>query len=336
MPHADLSGSWQGLQELVLCVEFLFTDPDEILDGMPLPLMNNFVEEGQTLLRNALLLALSTVRARNGGTPARVASTLLNFAENNDNSPIPDIAALIESELPEDGDVAENVDDSGPTKSVSVPLKSYDDSHYCAVLLLALSRVRVSTVKARDVGAWSLGADQGPPGPEILLRIRAFALEMLDKDSTLASAREKIRRQKPPSSQLSSSLACAASYSLSAGGILTTAALQCLCEMDIQGAASIAKCNEVHSVDYRRYLKPTWPALVRRAALECCVRLEFARYVSNLRHNVTLGGEQGGGTALDTVSPVVRAVQLVCDVIEQDPNHEVTWWATSSPFFVDP
>lgn len=111
-------------------------------------------------MRTALLFALSTIRNHNGHTPVDVIRALLLFAENNVNLPSArmhgagggdDTGAVSGSDFQGNSEVtAGKITFAQKTPEGFV----YDDSHYKAALLLALSRVRVdpnSTPKTANI-----------------------------------------------------------------------------------------------------------------------------------------------------------------------------------------
>ena len=131
------SGPWDGLYILLAALHDLFVDP-----RTGLPYTNDFNNEASTQLRTALLLALSTVRTHGGITPIEVIRALLLFAENNIN-PAQEVADSAAEEAAQTVTIS-----TGKSKSITFAQKTpagqvYDDSHYLAALLLALSRIRI-------------------------------------------------------------------------------------------------------------------------------------------------------------------------------------------------
>jgi hypothetical protein len=125
---------------LLTALKDMFIDPDTSL-----PLPNDFTDEASTTLRTSLLLAVSTIRSQNGFTPLAVSKTLLLFAEHNIRLPSTapqSQGASAGGEGAAPGDVADGATAAGGPTS-QTPGLVYDDSHYKAALLLALSRVKV-------------------------------------------------------------------------------------------------------------------------------------------------------------------------------------------------
>ena len=131
------SGPWDGLYILLAALHDLFVDA-----RTGLPYANDFTNEASTQMRTALLLALSTVRTHGGITPIEVTRALLLFAENNNNA-AEEVADSVTDEAAQTVTIS-----TGKSKSITFAQKTpaglvYDDSHYVAALLLALSRIRV-------------------------------------------------------------------------------------------------------------------------------------------------------------------------------------------------
>ena len=143
--QASPDASWPGLAVLLTALKDMFIDPDTSL-----PLPNDFTDEASTILRTSLLFAVSTIRSQNGFTPLAVSKTLLLFAEHNIRLPptaphsqgAASASASADDEGATPGDTTDGATAAGGP-STQTPGLVYDDSHYKAALLLALSRVKV-------------------------------------------------------------------------------------------------------------------------------------------------------------------------------------------------
>lgn len=138
MTTADSLGSWLGLRSILNAyIQFYYIYPANYLSTRQ-PATNSIngqipgpftLEDiSSTYLRCAMLLALSSIKARSGATPYDVINLILSQAEN---------IYSINSES--SGTTSNKADDSAASAS------SFDDSHVCSVLMLAMSRIRVST-----------------------------------------------------------------------------------------------------------------------------------------------------------------------------------------------
>lgn len=130
MTNMEAGGSWIGMKTIISAyMQYYFCQPSEQSSagsrrrglggktGGKIPSPYSLENVQDTYLRCAMLLALSSIRARSGITPYDVASLLLTQAEN----------VYTDSSAAADSDV------------------SYDEAHICCVLMIALSRVKVST-----------------------------------------------------------------------------------------------------------------------------------------------------------------------------------------------
>jgi hypothetical protein len=145
---------WSGMEILIGCLQGMFMERAESVSHAStnhpqkqippqefLPLRNEFTDFTKTHLRAALLVALSSIKAGNGETPAAIVEILLTFAEKNDNSPVVSASSL--------GD------------------QCYDDAHHCSLLLFCLSRVTC--------------AASSSAGSSLLWRIIALAKYYIDR-----------------------------------------------------------------------------------------------------------------------------------------------------------
>eukprot|EP01038_Epipyxis_sp_PR26KG_P006223 gene6223-8576_t len=143
IPNENKVGNmWLGMNLLIDSILELYTDP---MTQSPLP--SDFSNESSTLLRNALLLALSTIKSYSGITPLSIIKILLLFAE------FMDINHHLVSNTESKYDQIYHKDDYSYYNS-NIPqhiIPSYDETHYKAVIFLALSRVRFETIKKDDV-----------------------------------------------------------------------------------------------------------------------------------------------------------------------------------------
>lgn len=110
----SVTDSWQALHILNQHLHSLFADPDSLL-----PLPSDLSNESSTHLRNAMLLAIATVKAKSGGSPEVAVDTILKFAN-----------AGVEAEVPTD----------------SPQTTALEDGHYRAVLFYTLSQLRFESL----------------------------------------------------------------------------------------------------------------------------------------------------------------------------------------------
>ena len=320
--HLDLSGSWLGLRELLKIIESKYIESDG------LPAVNDFLNEDYTLFRNVLLVSLSSIRTRSlkgaygGYTPTEVIDILLLFAENNDNGVIINDTSLCEDEANSNEKLSNDIRDQyvrNPASKSTKEAITYDDSHYCALLLYCLSRIKFdnSSNNSNNNSNANSNNSSNTNWISIARRIKQLALKFLVRDKTMAISEQRFMLLEnislaEYSCHVDNNILYNRSMSmLSAGGIVTIAALQCLCALDLQTGGSFPSA----SIEYDSYVHNNWwPYAVRIAALDCCVRLNFARYLYLLRTSA-------GGDVLRI--PIANAVGLVCDVIEKDPVKEV-------------
>lgn len=152
--------AWVGMDILIGCIRNMFMEKIDIQvkssiekdgegdnggklkDEMKttlFPLPNDLGSYEKTYLRDALLQALASIKAKNGQTPLKVVELLLNFAENNDN-----LGAS--SSLPS-GLTAEN----GGEKDKAEARASFNDGQYCSLLMLCLCQVQLAVVSNRSL-----------------------------------------------------------------------------------------------------------------------------------------------------------------------------------------
>jgi hypothetical protein len=101
-----------GRTALINFIGTVFLDPETNR-----PNRNVFDDESLTYFRNILLLSLASIQTKGTQTPQMIIKHLLNFYDNNNNTPV-----------------------EGDEKS-----RVYDDAHYRAVLLMCLSKIKFSS-----------------------------------------------------------------------------------------------------------------------------------------------------------------------------------------------
>ena len=226
---------WQGLGWLIEALKKMFMEVvrDNKRDvDILVPVAIDVSNESASYLRNAMLLALSSVRAQSGCSPSVVVMILLLFCDHYNAKPI--AVALSETFA---------VRLSTSYKKPSVPM---DSSHYKAVLLMCLSNLEV------DPDPSDLSTDPDLPSPfqsdygklQCLDRIVTVAQNFLSTDAAVARSSARINY---------SDLLCSgaeASYCdrysvplLCSNGIVTTAALACLSAADRQLLALQARAR---------------------------------------------------------------------------------------------
>lgn len=269
---------WHGLKTLTECLFGLFMDAES-----ELPAINCLDDDKSTDLRNALLLAVSSIKSQAGASPPMVINAILFFAEN------------IRNDYWESADDMDVDRSSQADSTVLGRYVRYDDSLYRAVLLIAMSNIRVTS-------------SFNPT--EILNRIKKRAMYELHRDMTDALA--AYRSGDVPA------------IMLPGGGVVSAAALSCLGEVDSQSA-------DGNSVDYESYFLPeklpkyqmVYESTVRMAALEAYVRLCFARYVAV--KDADIRAINAGSKRRSTgVTPwAATGIIAVCAVIESDESKAV-------------
>jgi hypothetical protein len=378
-PRNDQSSSfaWAGLDILLGCLRGMFTDlsktsllrPDSELRANYLPLPNDFTDHTKTQLRSAFLIALSSIRAGNGETPPEVIEELLHFAENNDNDTATTATAadLLGTDAHSSGSVC------------------YDDGHYCATLLFCLSRVSCSPSSTHSLAllrraveaskyylhresiitAAQLYEEEGNAGAGIT-RSRGFYV------TPAPGGEEELLAQKKSGSRSSVGR-----------GFVTAMALQCICNAEIQldtslssprlqsdprplslyepfnfrqylttpapvPVTAVAGANEVKPkavADQEPPLVPSVSGLVRASALDCSLRLAFAKHIARLLLSSPSEGPAsptsrrgGGSTAHDQTTKKAPspadAINLALSVIVHDPSRQVRRQAALSLLYV--
>lgn len=275
------AGSWIAMKAIITAyLQYYYIFPANYLTarqpanssiGGKIPGPFSLDDIADTHLRCALLLALSSVHARSGATPFEAIQLLLNQAENVHASTIS--AALAEGAQQNDG---------GPS--------SYDDSHVCSVVLLALSRIRVSTYLtslSRNKHPTAAHGSGKPPSDlcyAVLHRIRVVAAFYLERDLVFSVSVTEQDEEVPARREKRVVTA--------AGGILTASALQCLCEVDCQlhpvtmarpsaallnsdsSKTDVYESSSTGPINYFAYLDSSkYSPLVRSAAIECILKL---------------------------------------------------------------
>mmetsp|Transcript_7413 Transcript_7413/g.11017 ORF Transcript_7413/g.11017 Transcript_7413/m.11017 type:complete len:1611 (+) Transcript_7413:76-4908(+) len=329
---------WAGMELLLGALRGMFTELVEITVPTPadstapprtekvlIPLPNDLADHTKTQLRSALLVALSTIKDRNGETPGEVVTELLNFAENNDNSPH-----------------SSSDDGNGETSSGS-GARSYDDSHYSATLLLCLSKVSVRP--------------SSPGAAATLRRIIAIAQHFLHRERIMSVCLydDNTDRAKGIYTQLSGDRSRShddAPTPPSGGGIVTAMALQCICNAEIQlDTSNVGQKSDSDSAcmfNYKFYVtygaattrvSPHTTPLIRASALDCCLRLAFAKYnartLTQTPANQTSQGEMPNPSRIanNTTMIVSESLSLVLSVVSRDPSRYVRRSAALSLLF---
>lgn len=246
-------------------------DPGAISIPTHLPLPNNFEDETATQLRAALLVSVASIKAGNGCTPDDIIDELLNFAENNDNSP-----------KVEEGSSA---DDGGRT---------FDDALYCATLLYCLSKIvsgNAGTLE-RVIDCAKYYAD----------RERIVTSSLYEVDSNLTKGLYKNEEDILMSGNGTNGRR---KFSVGKSGIVTAMALQCICNMEGQlytvakaveskerhDSSSTSQKQKAHTVfNYDMYIYSHSGSrnanasnpLVRASALDCRIRLAFSKHTARV------------------------------------------------------
>ena len=256
MTDMDSKGSWMPMKSIISTyIQEYYLPKLELhtrCSRVPGPFCLD--DASGTYLRCSMLVALSSISAKSGATPYEIIELLLTEAE------------------------------SVNTTSTAAVLP-YDDSHVRSILLLALSRVRVSSYLTAPVE----NVEQSSPGTSrtFLRRIREVSEFYLERDLVFSvAAREHEFSIRDVIQERRSRKAVT-----SAGGILTASALQCMCEVDCQlhpvfiscpppcmldsgsNSKSYSSMDLVH-FDYYSYLDPTkYSPIVRSSSIECIIKL---------------------------------------------------------------
>lgn len=151
------AGGWQALEMLNEHLHSMYADAHT---QQPLP--SDFANESSTHLRNAMLLALSSIKAKSGHSPVLVTETILKFTRASEAS-----------------------DEQFENPSMSTGINSLlDDAHYKSVLFLALGRLRFESIPP---GEWTTH-----PVQEIV----SLAQSTIDVSFTRARATARIKLQR--------------------------------------------------------------------------------------------------------------------------------------------
>jgi hypothetical protein len=340
--------SWAGLDILLGCLRGMFTDlmkatavscslEADLNKPTYLPVPNDFTDHTKTQIRSALLIALSTIRSGNGETPPEVIEELLHFAENNDNN----------------NNTGEESSATSADPSQATPL-AFDDGHYCAVLLFCLSKVSCNPSSPHSVQLLKriIEASKYYLHRESIITAAQFYEEEGNAGAGISRARgyykfgEGFRHKKM-------------SVKSAVGrGFVTAIALQCICRAEIQLDAA-----HYEPFNFRQYVTtppvapqtgaenskakatehdPSFPAvplvsgLVRASALDCLIRIAFAKHIARLltnssevtsptsrrddqRSRPTTTADSG---AKKSPSPA-DAINLTLSVIVHDPSRQV-------------
>jgi hypothetical protein len=354
------SHTWAGMNSLITALKKYFIDsivpspqfawPISII----LPKSNELDNYENTQLRCGLLIALSTIRAKNGETPLEIINILLNFADNNNND---NSSSMMNSS-------------SNESKQENKKL-SFDDRHYCSVLCYCLSNIRISK--------------NTPHSNFILSKIVSICNYFIETERMLCNHEggnsnadgyiplsEVCEADRKYNNIVTSSF-----HAFPNGGMLTATALLAICEAEIQMGSSeyrtdttsdkpsknssnfdVLSCNYLSyiiccpreasdhkslSVSHNR-LKEC--AIVRSSALDCYIRLVFSRFLAKfyLKSNATespkpitkkhgnpnnehFGDEanmtsstSGHGSSGKLSTLLGDCINTVCGVITHDPN----------------
>jgi hypothetical protein len=342
---------WAAMEVLLGCVRGMFMETvrvsvapkaagasDAKTPSVPcyLPQPNCFEDNTKTVLRSALLVSLASIKAGNGSTPEEIIEEILNFAENNDNSP-----PTAQSQTGGDKAV--------PMAQV-VTGRSYDDAMYCAVLLYCLSMTVTSS-------------------SDLLHRVIDCAKYYLDRERIVASSLYEVDTEKNKGLFKNEDDLLSACYGQSGrsgssaigkSAIVTAMALQCICNMEIQldtagshehslgvGGGSLegqASRRKYVVFNYKAYLHQSvgkgsssqHVPIVRASALDCSVRLAFAKYTARSHEQVA-----GSQAQISQMQPqhayrvkksnvLSECIELTLQVISSDPSKYVRRCASLS------
>lgn len=346
-PRNDNSSSyvWAGMDILLGCLRGMFTDINKVsslftfdVDAKShyLPHPNDFADHNKTQMRSALLFALASIRSGSGETPPDIVEELLHFAENNDNNT--------------------EMKDSLNGKSKSSPT-SYDDGHYCATLLFCLSKVSCNVTS--------------PQSAQYLRRIIDVCKYYLHRESIITAAQfyeeegnagAGINRAKGYYMHgIEQTSHKYESKSLVGRGYVTAIALQCLCNAEIQldTSAHTAGHPRYEPFNFRQYitspcssneslkskscepsspLVPSVSDLVRASALDCLLRIIFAKHIARLLNNssevISPNSKRDVDPATTKTPSPADAINLTLSVIIHDPSRQVRRFAALSLLYV--
>ncbi len=270
---------------------------------------------------------------------------MLNFAENNDNNPEP---------------VKEEKSSTEPNNPSSL---CYDDGHYCSILLYCISRFTCNPLS--------------PHANHFLQRIIDVSKYYLHRESILTAAQlyeeegnagtgiNKARGFYKPGEELIQKRI--GMSSIVGRGLVTAMALQSLCNAEIQLDTSVSRFSTATSIqcfNFRSYITshpeiksksdfvsdlPTTPPfseLVRASALDCCLRLAFAKQIARLLNqsseatSPTPKGDESRNPSFETGpsngkkhASLSDVINLTLSVIQHDPSREVRRCAALSLLF---
>jgi hypothetical protein len=320
-PHA-----WAGMNSLLTFVKNSFVDHVLPSEQFPAPMSviipksNQLLDYETTQLRCGTLLALSTIRARNGETPLEVINLLLNFVEFNDNCG----SGTCEQGLQETKSLSNmkpakvkksSVDSSGPdlkdqTSDNESSNAGVDDRHYCAILCYCLYNVRV--------------AKRTPHHQFILQKIISLCKYFIESERIMSLHEEQSNDGFITAAEISfgsnQMQGKCTQRILPGGGILTAAAMQAICSAEIQLGSPDYQVDEYGTTQHQEKQKqalpadsafnfrsyfisshnrktnpltgtsssnkyiPNYSAIVRSSALDCYLKLCFARYLSRTQY----------------------------------------------------
>ena len=202
------TASWHAMNALIDCLQDLFMFEDSASDSH-LPLPSDFTNESDIYLRNAILLALSTIRSQSGHTPIRVIDLLLKFYNFSCDS----------SEI------------NGQPESDGVP-SFLNDIHYRSTLLLAFSRISFENISSFSYSK-TTPSSSSHSSPSLVREVIDICLDVIDSAYTEARANARIdyMRLAVVDEAFSRSHTLP---TLKCEGIDVAAALTCLVEIDIQ------------------------------------------------------------------------------------------------------
>jgi hypothetical protein len=202
------NNNWPAMQALMECLFELFMDPTS---KAPIPI--DFQNESSIYLRNALLLALSSMRSQTGQTPWEIVQTLLIFVEDLDHLEASQQQQGGGNQQSEETDEEDQSEEKPPTSNK--PSKAYDITYYRAILLCCLSRIRFETIDCTNESTHPV------------IAILEFANSVITNAYTRARAISRIQYKSHDANYLPK---------LVYEGLDVSAALTCLVEMDIQTA----------------------------------------------------------------------------------------------------
>lgn len=244
-----------------------------------MPFRSQYDNESLTFFRNILLLSLASIQSRKGQTPLVVIKHLLYFYDNIDTGPIQD------------------------TTNSNFEL---DGSHYRAVLLYCLSKIKFYPNMKN--------------GNRIMRRILDSAVFELDNDQAAAWTQYRLNKTSSPN--------------LPGRGCLSANAINCIAEMECQelivgaseGNFDVDRLKspvdlEDYFRDFSNVSTKITPPAVRAAALEGYVRVLWCKQI--------IANHKKDSTAEYACS----AINAVCDVIAFDDNASVRHDAALSLLF---